>query len=83
MPNSERYKAQMMSRKNRRNRRIKDGLVLCENDDTPASTASFAVGWFGCGACIFGSSSEIDPSEFITEPAAIQSLKESQDGGVK
>ncbi len=64
-PNPTRYKAQMMARKKLR---IADGFVLCDNCDTPADEASFAVGWFGCGGCIFGSASEIDPAEFIPAP---------------
>lgn len=66
-PNPYRYKVQMMARKDLR---IADGFVLCENDENPASESSFAIGWFGCGACIYGRSSEIDPAEFIPAPEA-------------
>jgi hypothetical protein len=51
-----------------RNRKggVKDGLVICENCDAPASlSGSMAVGWTGCGPCIFGEANSLDPEDFI------------------
>lgn len=50
----------------RRMKRIKDGLVLCDNCDTPASLKySLALSWTACGGCATGESQEIDPKDFI------------------
>jgi len=51
----------------KRTGRVRDGLVLCENCDTPASTIySTALSWTACGGCATGESAEVDPSDFIT-----------------
>ena len=51
----------------RRMGRIKDGLVLCDNCDTPASrTYSTALSWTGCGPCVTGEADTFDPDDFIS-----------------
>lgn len=60
--------ARLLKRRTRGGRKLRtqDGFILCDNCDTPADRAgSAAVQWYGCGGCIFGSASEIDPAEFI------------------
>jgi hypothetical protein len=50
----------------RKTGRVKDGLVLCDNCDTPASkTYSTMLSWTGCGPCATGQSSEFDASDLI------------------
>ena len=50
----------------KRTHRIKDGFVLCDNCDTPASKKySMALSWTACGGCATGESAEVDPSDFI------------------
>lgn len=47
--------------------RIKDGLVLCDNCDTPASRKySTALSWTGCGPCITGESDSFDAEDLIS-----------------
>lgn len=46
--------------------RLQNGVVLCDNCDTPASrSASLAMSWVGCAACMFGEADAIDPKDFI------------------
>lgn len=50
--------------------RVIGGLVMCQNDDVPASEElSKAVGWLGCAACICGEASalqeQIEAADFI------------------
>lgn len=48
--------------------RIKTGLVLCDNCDTPASwDSSVACGWVGCSPCIQGESKSFDVEDLIAE----------------
>ena len=61
-------KVEKLIAKARKLGRIRDGLVLCENCDTPADNVSLKLGWLGCGACVYGSAAEIDPAEFIAVP---------------
>jgi hypothetical protein len=43
-----------------------NGLVLCDNCDTPASRSlSKACGWIGCGPCITGEAKSFDPKDLI------------------
>lgn len=50
----------------RRTGRIKDGLVLCENCDTPASKSlSLSLSWTGCAPCVWGEASSFDDSDLI------------------
>lgn len=49
----------------RKNGRIRDGLVLCENCDNPADNVSLKMSWVGCGPCIFGKSDALEPDDFI------------------
>lgn len=43
-----------------------NGLVLCQNCDTPASfSLSVEVGWIGCAPCILGESSFFDDGDLI------------------
>ena len=50
--------------------RIKDGFVLCDNCDTPASkTYSTELSWTCCGACAMGEAEAIDYRDFITVEA--------------
>ena len=60
----------------RRTKRIRDGLVLCDNCDTPASAQySKACGWTGCGPCMTGEADALDPEDFI-----VASTKRIRDG---
>ncbi len=46
--------------------RVRDGLVLCDNCDNPASRKySQALSWTGCGPCVTGEAAELDPADFI------------------
>lgn len=50
----------------RRINRVKDGLVLCDNCDTPASRKySLALTWTACAGCAMGESAEIKAEDFI------------------
>ena len=50
----------------RRTGRAKDGLVLCDNCDTPASKSlSVAVGWTCCGPCCTGEADSFDSADLI------------------
>ena len=54
--------------KTRKELRIKTGLVLCDNCDTPASwDGSVDCGWIGCSPCILGESDSFDASDLIVE----------------
>ena len=51
--------------------RVRDGMVLCENCDTPASKKySTALSWNCCGGCATGEAAEIDPCDFIVVETA-------------
>jgi len=53
-------------KKAKREGRVKSGLVLCDNCDTPASRSlSLAVGWTGCAPCIQGEADSFDPEDLI------------------
>jgi hypothetical protein len=53
----------------RRMGRIKNGFVLCDNCDTPASKEySTALSWTACGGCATGESDEVRPEDFIRVP---------------
>lgn len=46
--------------------RIRDGLVLCDVCDTPASAdASEALYWTACAPCAWGESDALDENDFI------------------
>jgi hypothetical protein len=46
--------------------RKSEGLILCDNCDTPASwSLSVAVGWVGCGPCILGEADSFDDGDLI------------------
>lgn len=46
--------------------RIKDGLVLCDNCDTPASKLLSAdLGWAACGPCVWGEADSFDENDLI------------------
>ncbi len=50
----------------KRRGRIKDGLVLCDNCDTPASlSCSLALSWTGCAPCVWGESDSFDEDDLI------------------
>lgn len=50
----------------KKNGRIENGLVLCDNCDTPASkTWARKMGWVGCAPCYFGEASSFDMSDLI------------------
>ena len=50
------------------NGRFKDGLLICENCETPASASlSIAVGWIGCGPCITGEADSFDDGDLVLE----------------
>ncbi len=46
--------------------RIKDGLVLCDNCDTPADkTLSRQLSWTACGPCALGEADSFDAGNLI------------------
>ena len=46
--------------------RVRDGLVLCENCDNPASKSdSLELSWTGCAPCIYGDSDMFNPEDTI------------------
>lgn len=50
----------------RREGRINDGLVLCDNCDTPASKSlSQDLYWTACAPCIWGEADSFDPNDLI------------------
>lgn len=50
----------------RRMGRIRDGLVLCDTCDTPASLAcSIALAWTCCGPCATGEADSFNPDDLI------------------
>jgi hypothetical protein len=50
----------------RRMKRIRDGLVLCDNCDNPADgKISPSIGWTACGPCAWGESDALEPDNFI------------------
>ncbi len=50
----------------RKNHRIKDGLVLCDNCDTPASLKySRDLSWTGCAPCMTGEADTFDAGDLI------------------
>ena len=47
-------------------RRIKNGLVLCDNCDTPASASlSLKIGWTACAPCVYGDMDSFDEEDLI------------------
>lgn len=47
--------------------RIGDGLVLCENCDTPADKGlSTNLSWTACAPCVWGEAASFDPDNLIT-----------------
>lgn len=50
----------------RRAGRIREGLVLCDNCDSPASKRlSLKLSWTACAPCVWGDADSIDPNDFI------------------
>jgi hypothetical protein len=50
----------------KRTGRIKGGVVLCDNCDTPASKSlARKMSWVGCAPCILGESDSFDPKDLI------------------
>jgi len=46
--------------------RVKDGLVLCDLCDTPASLSlSTSLSWTGCAICVWGEASSFDEADLI------------------
>lgn len=59
-------KLQRQIERARRMGRIKDGKVLCENCDTPASKSyTRALSWICCGPCATGEAAEFNPKDLI------------------
>jgi len=57
--------------------RIKNGLVLCDNCDTPASwELSVEMGWIGCSPCMTGETDSFDAGNLIPEESIFNFLKE-------
>lgn len=53
----------------RRMHRIKGGLVLCDNCDTPASKEwSQSLSWTACAPCATGISADFDANDLIVVP---------------
>jgi len=54
----------------RRMGRIRDGLALCDNCDTPASRElSIALSWTACAPCVSGEADSFDPADLISTEA--------------
>ncbi len=54
--------------------RIKDGLVLCENCETPASRSlSLSLSWTCCAPCALGEADSFDPKDLISVEGGAQS----------
>lgn len=54
---------------------IKDGLVICDNCDTPASrNLSIATYWTGCAPCMTGESDSFDATDLIYAGIADNSM---------
>lgn len=50
--------------------RIRDGLVICDNCDTPASRElSLALSWTCCAPCALGEADAFDDSDLISVEA--------------
>lgn len=50
----------------RRMKNIRDGLVLCDNCDNPASRGlSTSLSWTACAPCVWGEADSLDSSDFI------------------
>jgi len=53
--------------------RVKDGLVLCDHCDTPASAAlSQKLGWTACTICVWGEADSFDPDDLIAVDAIVR-----------
>jgi hypothetical protein len=53
----------------KRMKRIKDGLVLCDNCDTPASRSlSLLLSWTACEPCVWGEADSYDAADLIHVP---------------
>jgi hypothetical protein len=49
-----------------RTKRVKDGLVLCDVCDTPASKSlSLALSWTCCAPCVWGEAGSFDETDLI------------------
>jgi len=58
--------AKIVKRAKRNERVSADGLVLCENCDTPASQKySLALSWICCAPCATGEADSLNPADFI------------------
>ena len=56
----------IIARARRMNRISKEGLVLCDNCDTPASKSlSTKLSWTGCAPCVLGEASSFDADDLI------------------
>lgn len=54
----------------KKNGRIRDGLVLCENCDTPASMdLSLSLSWTCCAPCVWGEADSFDSADLISVEA--------------
>ena len=50
----------------RRMGRVENGLVLCDNCDTPASKSlSVDMSWTGCAPCMLGEADAFDEADLI------------------
>ena len=53
----------------KRKGRIKNGLVLCDNCDNPASKSmATTMSWVGCGPCYTGEADSLDFEDVIALP---------------
>ena len=51
---------------------VKDGLVLCDNCENPASRSlSLNMSWTPCAPCVFGEADSFDETDLIAVPAGI------------
>ena len=60
----------------RKDLRIKEGLVLCENCDDPADwDLSIEQGWVGCAPCMTGEWQSFNPENLIVKERIDEFLK--------
>jgi len=59
-------KLEFIIRRAGRQGRVRDGLVLCDNCDNPASRdLSTELSWTACAPCVFGEADSLDEADFI------------------
>lgn len=64
-PQEKRSRFQQILRSAKKHKRIRGGIIHCENCDNPADEVSIEVGWAGCGPCIWGEADSLDSATFL------------------